>query len=87
MIQLTELSILELFRWKNGEEVEQLMNNPKKREKIEEEMGDVFFALARLSQKYNIDLSDALKAKIEKNNVKYPVEKSRGSCKKYNEED
>ena len=33
----------------------------------------------------DIDLSTAVKNKIEKNDKKYPVEKARGSNKKYNE--
>ena len=46
---------------------------------------DIFYFLVRIAQKYNLDLSDALIKKIEKNNQKYPVEKAKGSNKKYNE--
>jgi NTP pyrophosphatase (non-canonical NTP hydrolase) len=48
-------------------------------------MADVLYFLLRLSEKYNIDLSDALFRKIQKNAKKYPVDKARGSNKKYTE--
>jgi dCTP diphosphatase len=41
--------------------------------------------LLRLSQKYNIDLSKELQRKMEKNTANYPIEKSRGSNKRYRE--
>ncbi|MFA5856043.1 MAG: nucleotide pyrophosphohydrolase [Candidatus Pacearchaeota archaeon] len=82
-IEASEL--LEIFLWKNPEEVENLFVDEKKREHIEEEMADIFYFLIRLSEKYNIDLSQAIDKKLEKNNQKYPVEKVKGLNKKYNE--
>ena len=38
----------------------------------------------RLGQKYDIDLAKAFERKMDKNDMKYPVEKTRGSNKKYN---
>jgi len=38
-----------------------------------------------MAQMNNIDLSKALERKLEKNDKKYPVEKAKGSNKKYNE--
>lgn len=77
--------LLEPFRWKTPSEVDALFNNTEKRTHIGEEMADVLFFLLRLAQKYNIDLSDAIDNKINKNNMRYPVEKSKGSSKKYTE--
>ena len=82
-IEASEL--LEHFRWKNEQEVGALFEIPEKREKIEDEMADVLYFLVRLSQMYNIDLSESLNRKMEKNNKNYPVEKSKGSNKKYSE--
>ncbi len=82
---VTEASeLLEHFRFKSSKEVEELFNSDKK-EKIEEEMADVLFFLVRLSQKYNIDLSEAFDKKMRKNCEKYPIEKAKGSNKKYDE--
>lgn len=82
-IEASEL--LEIFRWKSPEEVEALFENEKKKEDIEDEMADVLYFLVRIAQRYDLDLSEALDKKMEKNERKYPVEKAKGSNKKYNE--
>ena len=82
-IEASEL--LEIFRWKTPKEVEALFEDPKKKEDIEDEMADILYFLVRIAQKYNIDLSEILDKKMEKNNKKYPVDKFKGSNKKYNE--
>ncbi|MFH1365737.1 MAG: nucleotide pyrophosphohydrolase [archaeon] len=83
---ITEASeVLEHFRFKSEKEVEDLFKNPEKREHIEDEMADVMWFLFRLAQKYNIDLSEAFERKIGKFEKKYPVDKAKGSNKKYNE--
>lgn len=83
---ITEASeLLEQFRFKSETEVENMFKDIKKRGEITEEMADVFYFLLRLAQRYNIDLDDELKKKMVKNKNKYPIEKSKGSNKKYNE--
>ena len=49
------------------------------------DIADVLLYLIRISDKLGIDLSAAAKAKIELNAAKYPVNKARGSSKKYTE--
>lgn len=83
---ITESSeLLEHFRFKSEKEVERLFNNTIKRQEISEEMADVLFFLIRLAQRYDIDLTDELGKKMEKNEKKYPIEKAKGSNKKYTE--
>lgn len=77
--------LLELFRFRSPEECEALVRDPKKRQALEDEMADVFFFLLRIAGRYKIDLPAALRAKLEKNAAKYPVEKARGSNRKYDE--
>ena len=84
-LSIESSELLEIFRWKSPEEVKSLFENPKKKEDIEDEMADVLYFLIRMAQRYDIDLSEALDRKIEKNDNKYPVEKFKGSNKKYNE--
>ncbi len=83
IIETAEL--LEHFRWKTDNEVKEMFENKSKKENIEDEMADVLYFLVRIAQKYNIDLSQALDRKMSKNERKYPVDKSRGSNKKYTE--
>jgi NTP pyrophosphatase (non-canonical NTP hydrolase) len=82
-IEASEL--LEIFRWKTPAEVEALFSNENKKEDIEDEMADVLYFLVRMAQMYELDLSEALDRKMEKNEKKYPVDKFKGSSKKYNE--
>jgi NTP pyrophosphatase (non-canonical NTP hydrolase) len=91
---VTESSeLLEHFRFRSSEEFEQFFSasqatNPKmadKRVEIEDELADILFFLLRFAGRYKVDLSQALLRKIEKNRQKYPIEKSRGSNKKYDE--
>ena len=82
---ITEASeLLENFRFKSEKEVEELMNSDKRKE-ITEELADVMFFVLRLAQRYDIDLSKELEEKIKKSAEKYPIEKAKGSNKKYTE--
>jgi NTP pyrophosphatase (non-canonical NTP hydrolase) len=82
----TEASeLLQHFRFKSESEVERVMANPQTRSEIAEEVADVFFFLIRLAQRYDIDLSSALKAKLKANAIRYPIETAKGSNKKYGE--
>lgn len=83
---ITEASeLLEHFRFKSETEVDNLFKEKQKKAEISEELADVFFFVLRLAEKYHIDLSEELQKKLEKNIVKYPVEKAKGSNKKYTE--
>lgn len=83
---ITESSeLLEHFRFKSEKEIEVMFSDIEKRNRIAEEISDVFYFLLRLAQKYNIDLSEELNNKMIKNNKSYPIEKSKGSNKKYTE--
>lgn len=77
-IEVAELN--ELFLWKNEEEIKDI-----KREKIEDEIADIFIFLTYICEEFKIDLETVVKEKIKKNGEKYPIEKSKGRNKKYNE--
>jgi len=83
---VTEASeLLETFRFKSDMEVEDLFQDESSAKKIRDELADIFYFTLRLAQKYNIDVSKALDEKIKDNAKKYPVEKAKGSNKKYTE--
>ena len=82
----TEASeLLALFRFKSGEEIEKFLSSSKCREDVGQELADVFFFLLRFAERYNFDISEELVKKLELNRVRYPVDKARGSNKKYDE--
>ena len=73
----------EIFLWKTAEESRKL--SQKDISRVSEEIADIFIYLTYLCHEFKIDLFDATLKKIEKNSIKYPVEKSKGSNKKCNE--
>lgn len=75
--------LLEHFQWMPDQD--SLTMPPDKLSRIDEEVADVFLYLVRLADILNIDLIQAANRKIEANSRKYPVEKARGSAKKYTE--
>ena len=82
---ITESSeLLEHFRFKSEKEVEEIMGSDKRKE-LNEELADIMFFVLRLAQRYDIDLSTKLQEKLKKSAEKYPVDKAKGSNKKYTE--
>jgi NTP pyrophosphatase (non-canonical NTP hydrolase) len=69
--------LLEQFLWKRYEEAN--------KDKIKEELADVFAFAILLAHKYDFDVKQIILDKINQNELKYPVEKSKGSSKKYDE--
>lgn len=69
--------LLELFLWKSAEEAD--------KEKVKEELADIFAFAFLLAEKYNLDVKEIVLNKIALNSKKYPVHKARGTAKKYNE--
>lgn len=69
--------LLEQFLWKKPEDA--------KIENVKEELADVFAFAYLLADKYNFNVKEIIFEKIKKNGEKYPVEKAKGTAKKYNE--
>ena len=73
--------LLEPFQWLTEEQSRSLP--PDTRAAVVEELADVLLYLVRLADKLDVDLAAAARAKIVRNGEKYPVEKARGSSRKY----
>jgi NTP pyrophosphatase (non-canonical NTP hydrolase) len=84
-ITVESSELLALFRFKSREDMQRMFATPGTREKIGDELADVLFAVLRFAQLYDIDLSEEFHRKMIENERKYPVEKARGSNKKYDE--
>ena len=69
--------LLEAFLWKTPEDVN--------KEKVREELADVLNYAFQMADKYNLDIKEIMLEKIRKNAAKYPVEKAKGTAKKYSE--
>jgi len=77
--------LLERFRFLSDEDCTQSFTDPIKRERIESEAADVLFFLLRLADRFDIDLVAAFERKMSKNARRYPVDKARGSNRKYSD--
>ncbi|AZI26330.1 nucleotide pyrophosphohydrolase [Pedobacter sp. G11] len=76
-LNIEAAELLELFLWKKAEDANL--------DKIKEELADVFSYALLLAEKYNLDVNQIILDKIKSNNAKYPVDKAKGTAKKYNE--
>ncbi|MDQ3140958.1 MAG: nucleotide pyrophosphohydrolase [Bacteroidota bacterium] len=77
-IEAAELN--ELFLWKDVKESEHI-----DKERIKDELADVFAYAFLLAEKHKLDVKEIVLGKIKKNAEKYPVDKAKGTSKKYNE--
>jgi NTP pyrophosphatase (non-canonical NTP hydrolase) len=67
--------LLEVFLWKSPAEANE--------EKIKEELADVFTFALLLANEMNLDVRQIVEQKLKANAEKYPIEKSKGTAKKY----
>lgn len=80
---LEAAEVMEHFQWKNEDEVEKYIKT--NREKVGEELADVFYWILLMSNDLKIDLKSAIEKKMVISNKKYPVNKVKGTHKKYTE--
>ncbi len=72
--------LLAEYRWVRNEEADEFSKTPEARQRIADEVGDVGIALALLCDRIGLDLEAAMRAKLERNRQRYPVERSRGKA-------
>jgi NTP pyrophosphatase (non-canonical NTP hydrolase) len=82
-LSLEAAEVMEHFQWKNAEEMAK--HSIEKKTEVGEELADVLYWVLLLSNKLDIDLVRSFQKKMDKNVMKYPVEKAIGSHKKYTE--
>ena len=81
LLEATEF--LEHFQWKSPQEIEQYLKTNKK--DVADELADVLYWVMLLSHDLDIDIVEQYEQKMQKNEAKYPVDKAKGSNKKYTE--
>jgi len=77
--------LVEIFQWKTELESNDVKNDSNLKKKVADELSDIFVYLLRLSTVLDIDLVTSLENKMVENAKKYPVEKVKGSAKKYSD--
>lgn len=76
--------LTEIFQWLSEEQSKKVLIEPETAQAVRDELADVAMYVVRLADVLGVDLNAAVAAKLEHNNHKYPVDKARGSNKKYN---
>jgi NTP pyrophosphatase (non-canonical NTP hydrolase) len=75
--------LLQHFVWQTPKQSE--ARAQQKREEIADEIADVALLLFEMAENLGLDLPQIMRAKLARNEVRYPVAKARGSNRKYNE--
>ncbi|MFA6004889.1 MAG: nucleotide pyrophosphohydrolase [Patescibacteria group bacterium] len=75
--------VMEHFQWKSPQEIDAYIKTNKS--DIGEELADVLYWVLLMSHDLDLDIVEAVEKKMEKNEKHYPVEKAKGSHKKYTE--
>lgn len=84
-ITLEAAELLEHFQWKTPGEVEAFLAKEENRGRLGEEMADILILLVSLADAVGVDLLQAARAKLRENAAKYPVDRAKGSARKYDE--
>lgn len=82
-IEAAELQ--EEMLWKSDREVAELVGSSSGRERVSEEIADVMIYALLFCEAVGVEPISAVRAKLQKNAAKYPVEKSKGRSAKYTE--
>jgi NTP pyrophosphatase (non-canonical NTP hydrolase) len=75
--------LLEHFQWMPEQATYKLA--PAKQQLVAYELADVFIYLLRICDRLDVDLLAVTKQKMQINEERYPVDKVKGSSKKYSE--
>ena len=75
--------LTEVFQWLSEAQSKLVATNPDTATAVREELADVTLYLVRLATVLGVDLNEAVTLKLQKNALKYPADKARGTHKKY----
>jgi NTP pyrophosphatase (non-canonical NTP hydrolase) len=75
--------LLQHFVWQSPEQSE--LRAKERKQEIGDEMADVALLLFEMADNLGVDLAAAMRAKLARNEERYPVDKARGSNRKYSE--
>jgi dCTP diphosphatase len=77
--------LAEVVQWKSDQEATEYLKTSEGKSKLSEEVADVAIYLLRICQQQNLNFIDIINKKMQLNAEKYPIDKSKGNAKKYNE--
>lgn len=82
-IAIEAAELMEVFLWTDAQEIDEQSRQPSTRQRIEEELADIFILSLSLANHLDIDVADAVTGKLAVNETKYPADVVRGKAHKY----
>ncbi|HNV61812.1 MAG TPA: nucleotide pyrophosphohydrolase [Candidatus Cloacimonas acidaminovorans] len=83
-ISIEASELLELFLWKNKQEIEKDINSDLEyKTNIEDELADIFTYCIQMANTLDLDIEKIIFKKLEKVKIKYPIDKATGNHIKY----
>ena len=79
-LNLEASELLEIYQWSGND-----LECSEKKDKIKEELADVFLYAIQIAQHYDLDIDEIIEAKLKRNSEKYPVDKAKNHKEKYNQ--
>lgn len=76
----------EIFQWLTEAESARVAQQPETATAVRDELADVLMYLVRLADVLGVDLDAAVADKLRRNGERYPVDKARGSSRKYRQD-
>lgn len=70
-IAIEAAELLEIFQWDEKADIQDIKTDAETMDKIKEEIADVMMYILHLANQLDIDLSEAILTKLEKNRTKY----------------
>ena len=80
-IAIEAAELMEHFQWLHSNDVSAVKQDAAQMAEIREEVADILAYLLSFATALGIDLADALRAKVKKNETKYPVDRFYGTFK------
>lgn len=82
-LALEAAEVLEHFQWKSADEIEKHLKE--KHKDISDELVDVMYWVLLMANDLNVSLEKEFDRKMTQNEAKYPIDKAKGTHKKYTE--
>ena len=72
-INIESSELLEIFQWDDNKQLDEKINKKQFKERVSDEVADVFIYLIAFCNENDIDIKQAIDQKMKKNKKKYPA--------------
>lgn len=72
-ITIEAAELMELFQWESAEQVSRFSDSAESTSRLAEEMADILIYCFALANRVDIDLTSAVRAKLSRNEERYPI--------------